>query len=198
MPPKASTAKRTGVAAALAVAIAIPAEGLRTVAYRDPIGIPTICFGSTRGVQMGDRVTVEQCHKMLTAEMLDAVETVDRCLPGLPVKVLAAFSDAVYNMGPTITCSNTGSTARKLLLAKQYDAACNQLPRWDKARVAGVLVSLPGLTKRRVVERELCLDWRADQAHPAPAITTIPETRPLRPVRAQVLVRSANDQQEVT
>ena len=52
---------RRAKVAALAIAIAAPAEGLRQVAYRDPVGITTICFGSTKGVKMGDTATFEQC-----------------------------------------------------------------------------------------------------------------------------------------
>ena len=71
--------------------------------------------------------------------------------------MLAAFGDAVYNLGPTIACNKQKSTAARLLDAGDLDGACNQLPRWDKARVGGVMVSLPGLTKRRAKEREVCL-----------------------------------------
>ena len=56
--------RRKAIALALAVALAAPAEGLRQVAYRDPVGIPTICFGSTRNVHMGDTATVEQCKTL--------------------------------------------------------------------------------------------------------------------------------------
>lgn len=153
----ASRAQRIGGAAAIATALAIPAEGLRQIAYRDPVGIPTICFGSTKGVHMGDTATVEQCREMLTREMLEAVEQVDRCQPGLPLEVLAAFADAAYNVGPVVACDTGRSTAARLLAARQWRAACEQLPRWDKARVAGVMVTLPGLTKRRAAEREVCL-----------------------------------------
>lgn len=153
----ASRAQRIGAAAGLAAALAIPAEGLRQVAYRDPVGIPTICFGSTKGVRMGDTATVEQCREMLTREMLEAVERVDRCQPGLPLEVLAAFSDAAYNVGSVVACDTGRSTAARLLAARQWRAACEQLLRWDKARVAGVMVTLPGLTKRRAAEREVCL-----------------------------------------
>ena len=149
--------KRRAGALALAVALAMPAEGLRQVAYRDPVGIPTICFGSTKGVKMGDTATVEQCKALLTEEMLGAIDQVDRCVPGPPPQVLAAFADAVYNMGPTIACNPAQSTAARLLRAGDTEAACRQLPRWDKARVAGVLVPLPGLTKRRHAEMQVCL-----------------------------------------
>jgi lysozyme len=151
-------ARRIAAATAVAVGIAIPAEGLRTVAYRDPVGIPTICFGSTRGVQMGDRATVEQCHQLLSAEMREAVEAVDRCRPSLPTGVLAAFGDAAYNVGEHIACDSRRSTAARLLDAGELEQACRQLPRWNKARVAGVLVELPGLTKRRAENMRVCLD----------------------------------------
>lgn len=149
--------KRRAGALALAVALAMPAEGLRQVAYRDPVGIPTICFGSTKGVKMGDTATLEQCKALLTEEMLVAIDQVERCVPGLEPQVLAAFADAVYNMGPTIACNPAQSTAARLLRAGDTEAACRQLPRWDKARVAGVLVPLPGLTKRRHAEMQVCL-----------------------------------------
>lgn len=44
----------------------IETEGLSTSAYRDPIGIPTVCVGETRGVKMGDRYTREECLEMLS------------------------------------------------------------------------------------------------------------------------------------
>ena len=150
--------KRIAAAIAAATAIAMPAEGLRQWAYRDPVGILTVCYGATgQGVVSGKRYTFEECRARLDADMLEAVEYVERCHPGLPENVLAAFADAVFNMGPTIACDRGKSTAARLLAVKQYDAACNQLPRWNKASIAGQMVELPGLTKRRLKERELCL-----------------------------------------
>lgn len=144
-------------ALALACSIAIPAEGLRQVAYYDPPGILTVCYGSTTNVEAGKRYSIEECRGRLDAEMTAAIETVDRCVPGLPPHVLAAFGDAVYNLGPRIACDTKNSTAARLLKANDVAAACNQLPRWNKARIAGVMTELPGLTKRREAERRLCL-----------------------------------------
>src|SRR5690349_21182057 len=97
--------RRTAVAAAIATALAIPAEGLRRVAYYDPPGILTVCYGSTTNVEKAKVYSLDECKARLDADMLAAVLIVDRCAPGLPVHVLAAFADAVYNMGPTIACS---------------------------------------------------------------------------------------------
>lgn len=152
-----SKAKRLGAAAAIAAAIAIPAEGLRQYAYYDPPGILTVCYGSTSNVVKGKKYSLAECEARLSTEMLDAVYMVERCVPGLPENKLAAFADAVYNLGPKIVCDTKKSTAARLLRDGDLDAACNQLPRWSKANVGGVMVTLPGLVKRREAERKLCL-----------------------------------------
>ena len=149
--------KRAATAAALATAIAIPAEGLRQVAYYDPPGILTVCYGSTTNVVKGRIYSLAECEGRLSDDMQAAVDTVERCVPGLPVGPLAAFADAVYNMGPTIVCNRKESTAARLLYSGRVEDACNQLPRWDKARVGPALISLPGLTKRRAKEQQLSL-----------------------------------------
>lgn len=159
--------KRVGAAVALAAAIAIPAEGLRQWAYYDPPGILTVCYGSTTNVQKGVKYSLDECKARLDADMLAAVQAVDRCAPGLPVPVLAAFGDAVYNIGPTVACDTSRSTAARLLKAGDLRGACDQLPRWNKARVAGAMVELPGLTKRRAKERELCLEGLAGWTRPS-------------------------------
>ena len=146
--------KRLSAAAAIAATIAIPAEGLRQYAYYDPPGILTVCYGSTHDVVKGKRYNLDECKQRLDADMLEAIDAVERCVPNLPENVLAAFGDAVYNLGPKIACD---STAHKYLKAGDFASACKQLPRWNKARVAGALVELPGLTKRRNIEMQLCL-----------------------------------------
>lgn len=149
--------RRLKAAAAIATALAIPAEGLRQVAYYDPPGILTVCYGSTTDVQPGKVYSLAECRARLDAEMMQAVEAVDKCAPGLGDNQLAAFADAVYNLGPKVACDTKNSTAARLLKAGQVGEACAQLPRWNKARVAGVMVALPGLTKRRNAEFNLCM-----------------------------------------
>lgn len=148
---------RRAVALALAAAIAVPAEGLRQYAYRDPPGILSACYGSTTDIQEGRFYSERECLRRLEGDMGRAVDTVERCAPGLPVRVLASFADAVYNIGPRIACDPSRSTAARYLLAGAINAACNELPRWNNSRILGVLTPLPGLTKRRETERQLCL-----------------------------------------
>lgn len=148
---------RRKIAAVLAAAIAVPAEGLRQYAYYDPPGILTVCYGSITDVQPGRRYTLDECRAKLDTDMAAAVATVERCAPGLPEHALAAFADAVYNLGPRIACNIGKSAAARHLAAGRIEAACNELPSWNQARVAGILVPLPGLTTRRARERHLCL-----------------------------------------
>lgn len=144
-------------AAALATAIAIPAEGIRQYAYLDPPGILTVCYGTTTDVVKGKKYTLEECRAFLDRDMLKAIDIVEKCVPGLNQNQLAAFGDAVYNLGPKIVCNTQKSTAARYLKAGDIEAACNQLPRWNRAVIAGISVELPGLTKRREKERQLCL-----------------------------------------
>jgi GH24 family phage-related lysozyme (muramidase) len=150
-------ANQKAIALALATALAIPAEGMRQVAYYDPPGIPTICFGHTRGVKMGDFRTVPECKALLTEDMHYAIAAVDNCVPGLRPNELAAFADAAFNIGPRVACDPSYSTVARLLRQGDVAGACRALTRFSKARVAGVMVELPGLKKRREMERDLCL-----------------------------------------
>lgn len=148
--------KRLAAVLTTAVALAIPAEGLLQYAYRDPAGILTVCYGETNGVQIR-QYTAQECRSMLDSSMLKAIDEVNKCQPNLPENVLAAFSDAAYNIGSKVACDVNKSTAARLLKSGDYKGACNQLPRWNKAVVAGQLTELPGLTKRRERERQVCL-----------------------------------------
>ena len=152
-----SKSKKAGIAALIASAIAIPAEGIRQYAYYDPPGILTVCYGSTTDVVKGKKYSLEECKSRLDKDMMSAVTEVEQCLPELPVEVLAAFSDAAYNLGSKIACDRKKSKAAELLFQGEYLQACNQLLRWDKANIGGVMVALPGLTARRKKERELCI-----------------------------------------
>ena len=151
-------AKRRSAIAAAAIAIAAPMEGLRQYAYYDPPGILTVCYGHTgKDVVKGRKYSVPECKALLGEDMLKAVNEVDSCVPGLPDGVLIAFSDAAFNIGGKIACNKKASTAARMLAAGDLRGACNQLVRWDKASVAGVMVALPGLTTRRKLERDICL-----------------------------------------
>lgn len=150
--------KRIAAATAIATALAIPAEGIRQWAYYDPPGILTVCRGHTGpDIDPKKQYSIAECDQYLSDDMRQAISAVERCAPGLPAPVLAAFGDAVFNMGPTIACNQKKSTAARLLATGRIKEACEQLPRWVNAKVAGISIPLPGLTKRRNSEMQVCL-----------------------------------------
>ena len=150
--------KRTIAILGIAAAVAAPFEGLRQYAYYDPPGVLTVCYGHTKKVIKGRKYSIEECKALLTADMTEAVNYVERCAPGLPVHTAAALADAVFNLGPKVVCDTNASTLARLLKAGDVAGACNQLPRWSYAKVAGRSVQLPGLVKRREAERSMCLE----------------------------------------
>lgn len=52
-------------------------EGLRLRAYRDPVGKPTIGFGHTQGVRMGDEITEEQAYIFLDLDMTPIIKKLE-------------------------------------------------------------------------------------------------------------------------
>ena len=149
--------QRLAMATVVAASLAIPAEGIYTRVYKDPGGIDTYCIGETENPDKTREYKLEECLAKLNVSMGKAVLKVDKCQPRLPFGVLVAFSDAVYNMGSTIACNTQESTAARYLKAMQYKEACDQLLRWNKAKVMGVYIPLPGLTSRREAEHKVCL-----------------------------------------
>jgi lysozyme len=114
--------KRRALIAAMAAALALPAEGVRRVAYYDPPGILTVCRGHTGPDVVKNKVySPAECDKFLTDDMRKAVDAVERCAPGLPPNVAASFADAVFNGGPRIACDTKTSTAARLLAAGRID-----------------------------------------------------------------------------
>ena len=147
-------AKRYAAILGAAATLAAGFEGLRQYAYYDPRpgdAILTVCYGSTTDVQKGKKYSIEECKQRLEDDMAEAVRMGEKGHPGLPDNVLIAFSDAVYNIGPKVACN---STASKYLAQGNYEAACKELPRWNKSN--GIV--LPGLTRRRNAEMAICLE----------------------------------------
>ena len=149
-------------AGALSIATAVVSyyEGYRPTAYRDPVGIATICYGHTATARMGQTLSQAQCTELLQADLGHAFSAVDRrAQVDLPPPTRAALASFVYNVGE-------GAFARSTLLRKlnQGDVrgACHELSRWVYAGGR----KLNGLVKRRATERELCLAGVEQEATP--------------------------------
>lgn len=53
-------------------------EGCRLSAYRDEGGVPTIGYGHTRGVRMGDRISPQQARDWLLQDATEVMRQVRR------------------------------------------------------------------------------------------------------------------------
>lgn len=139
---------------ALAIGLISSSEGLRTKAYRDVVGVPTICFGETRGVHMGDVTTAQHCKDLLGDAILDYETGMTKCLKdpdAIPAKSYAAFLSFTYNVGPNTFCK---SSVAKRINDKDIKGACNALMLYTKAH--GQFIQ--GLYNRRLEERKMCLE----------------------------------------
>ena len=55
-------------------------EGYRGEAYRDVVGIPTIGFGETKGVKMGDTTTPERAMTQLLKSTNEHADGIKQCI----------------------------------------------------------------------------------------------------------------------
>lgn len=124
-------------------------EGLELRAYRDIVGVPTICYGSTKDVYMGQRKTKAECDALLKTETSEFGAAV-LALVQVPINQnqYDALVSLTYNIG-------IGALKKSTLLRKlnsgDYDAAAKEFDRWIYA--GGRPVN--GLRKRRAQERKL-------------------------------------------
>ena len=128
-------------------------EGLRLKAYLCPAGVPTIGYGHTYNVKMGQTISVAQAEMFLDHDYQNAEEQV-LSLVKVPLteNQLGALTSFVFNLGSGNLRIST--LLRKLNLG-DYRGAAEQFGAWNKARVKGAMVALDGLTKRRKCERQL-------------------------------------------
>lgn len=156
--PRALIGAAGAIAAASSLAIGAliaPWEGKRNAPYRDVAGIPTVCFGETQAPMR--RYSDAECLAMLERRVgRDFAPRVASCSPrivGRP-RVFAAAISLSYNIGVDGYCR---STSARLFAAGDLPGGCRAMAAWNRARVKGRLVVVPGLVNRRAAEVQLCL-----------------------------------------
>lgn len=138
-----------------ASAFIMPWEGRSLTAYRDIVGVWTICDGETLGVGPGDEATAAECDRMLERSVRMHAAGLAACVPAAverrtPEGFAVAVVSWTYNIGVGAACK---STLVRKWSAGDFAGACNELPRWNRA--GGRVVR--GLTNRRGAERDLCI-----------------------------------------
>jgi len=132
-------------------------EGLRLEAYSDVVGQETICYGETKGVQMGDTATKAECDTMLASRLEEFENGISACIQPwerLPVKTRISLVSWAYNVGVGGACR---STAVRRFNAGEFRGGCDAVTWWNKGTIKGRRVTIPGLVNRRAAEHALCL-----------------------------------------
>lgn len=124
-------------------------EGCKLHAYKDSVGVPTIGYGHTKHVHMGQTLTQQEADDFLYEDLDDAWQYV-YSLVEVPLTQgqADALTSFVFNLG-------AGNLKTSMLLKKlnMGEDASSEFGKWTHA---GGKV-LPGLVKRREAERELFL-----------------------------------------
>lgn len=122
-------------------------EGCRLTAYLCPAGIPTIGYGHTAGVEMGQTITKEQADQFLKEDLVKFERKVEMynskyCWNQNEFDALVSFA---FNIGSIDQLTANGSRDKNVISQKmlQYNKAGGKV--------------LEGLTKRRQAEQALFL-----------------------------------------
>ena len=162
--------QRSGGIRSALVALALSASGLVGIALNEgyseraiiPVkgDVPTIGFGSTQGVKLGDKTTPPQALARALSDVNRFEKHIKQCVR-VPLHQYEydAYVGFAYNVGSGAFCK---STLVKKLNTGDYPAACKELLRWtyfqgkncaraENARLCG------GLAKRRQDEYRQCM-----------------------------------------
>lgn len=141
------------VASAMVVGSIAGYEGYRADAYLDAVGVPTVGFGITQGVRLGDRTDPVRAVQALAAETGAFSREIAACIGDVPLaqREFDAFVSLAYNIGADAFCRST--LVRRLHAdPPDYHGACREILRWTYAGGR----QLPGLIKRRAKEYRQC------------------------------------------
>lgn len=155
---KARSSAGVTVAAFLAVAVPFVGgwEGMRNHAYLDIVNVPTICYGHTKGVQLGDYMTDAECEALFEAELIHYRDGLHEYFtPRTKAEFLTPERDTAYvSLAYNVGIRGAGrSTATRRLNAGWIAGGCEALTWWNRAGNRVVR----GLVRRRGAEYDLCM-----------------------------------------
>lgn len=125
-------------------------EGCRLKAYLCPSLIPTIGYGHTIGVKLGDIITQADAYRYLLQDIKRFEQAVS-ALVKVPINEnqFSALVSFAFNIG---VGNLKSSTLLKKLNLRDYKGCSNEFDRWV---YGSNKKPLEGLKKRRKLEREL-------------------------------------------
>ena len=137
-------------AIAIAATLARRFEGCELAAYQNAHDVPTIGYGHTAFVRLGDTCTQDQADAWLLSDLQEAAFGVrDAVTQPLSDNQAGALIDFTFNLG---AMNLDSSTLLRELDAGNYADVPAQMMRWVHDAGGGVL---PGLVARRQAEADL-------------------------------------------
>ncbi len=166
------------------LSLIIQFEGFRGEAYRDVVGVVTIGFGFTKGVKMGDKMTLAEARDRLRLEIVEYEQGVLAACTRKPNQnQFVAFVCFAFNVG---VGGFRKSSVLKAHNRGDYQAAARAFGLWNRA--GGRVFA--GLTRRRAAESALYLEpvdiELADEPEPMPQAV-----EPERPMTASTINRAS-------
>ena len=170
-------------------------EGFRARAYLCPAGVPTIGYGTTKGVthedvRNGRAVSRDLAESYLRRDLAQFEAGVLRLCARTPTQ---PQFDAMVSLAYNIWLGGfERSTVLRAHNAGDTMAAARAFSLWNKARVGGTLQALPGLTRRRAAEAALYLTQAAADDAPDVAPDAMPQAvEPERTMMASQINRAS-------
>ena len=128
-------------------------EGLRLTAYRDAAGVPTIGYGHTKGVRMGDRISEDWARKLLRQDVAEVERQVKAMRVASSEGQLDALVSFAFNVG-------IGRLRRSTLLRLIREGGTKlQIQREFERWVYAGGQRLRGLELRREWEARRFFEW---------------------------------------
>ena len=118
-------------------------EGLRLEAYKDAAGVPTIGYGHTKNVRMGDRISEYWAKEMLREDIEEAEWQVKELKVARTEGQLDALTSFVFNLG--IGRLKESTLLETIRRGGSKAAITREFKKWVYADGK----KLPGLVKRR-------------------------------------------------
>ena len=116
-----------------------------------PGDVPTLGFGTTSGVKIGDKTTPPKALARALTDIQKFEGALKQCVKvPLSQNEYDAYLQLSYNIGSNGFCS---STLVRKLNAGDYAGACSAIKQWDKFKGQ----PLRGLTLRREREYQKCI-----------------------------------------
>lgn len=139
--------------------------------YRDSIGKPTVCFGSTRNVDMGRLYPMDECWDRLVEDIIDhglpVVRRMRQAARPIADGPIVAWIGGAFNFGVHGALASSG--VRAAAAAASDEAICAPILRYTFVTVDGRKVDCrtagrlcPGIVVRRDRQYRRCMSGNAE------------------------------------